>query len=67
MHQVAVKQCYLATVSTRATIREVQLVDEERKVFEDVGRTLEAKVVKDVVRYDLVRQAQTISSSLIQT
>ena len=32
---------------------EVQLVEEEREVLEDVDRTHEAKVMEDLVRYDL--------------
>ena len=28
-------------------------MEEERKVLEDVGRTLEAKVVKHLIRYEL--------------
>ena len=51
--QVAAKQCYLAIVSTKATMKEVQLVEEEREVLEDVGRTPETKVAEDLIRYEL--------------
>ncbi|GFY92612.1 hypothetical protein Acr_08g0010080 [Actinidia rufa] len=51
--QVAAKQCYHAIVSTKATMKEVQLVEEEREVLEDVGRAPEAKVVEDLLRYKL--------------
>ena len=40
----------LATVSTKATMKEVQLVKEEREIMEDVSRTQEAKVVEDLIR-----------------
>ncbi|GFS33944.1 hypothetical protein Acr_00g0031400 [Actinidia rufa] len=40
-------------VSTKATMKEMQMVEEEREVLEDVGRTPEAKVVEDLMRYDL--------------
>ncbi|GFZ07044.1 hypothetical protein Acr_18g0012140 [Actinidia rufa] len=51
--KVAAKQCYLATVSTKAAMKEVQLVEEEHEVLEDVGRDLKAKVVEDLIRYEL--------------
>ena len=51
--QVAAKQCYLATVSTKAVVKEVQLVKEEREVIEDVGKIPKAKVMEDIIRYDL--------------
>ena len=51
--QVTVKQCYFAIVTTEATMREVRLVEMEWEVLEDVGRIPEAKVVVDLVRYDL--------------
>ena len=51
--QVAAKQCYLATVSTKAAVKEVQMVQEDIEVLEDVGRDPEAKVVEDLVRYEL--------------
>ncbi|GFZ19130.1 hypothetical protein Acr_27g0008690 [Actinidia rufa] len=50
---VAVKQCYLATVSTKAAMKEVQLIEQEQEVLEDVGRDPEAKVVEDLIRYEL--------------
>ncbi|GFZ18424.1 hypothetical protein Acr_27g0001630 [Actinidia rufa] len=37
-------------------MKEVQLVKEEREVLEDVDRTLEDKVVEDLLRYDLDEQ-----------
>ena len=52
-NQVEAKQYYLATVSTKATMKEVQLVKEEREVMEGVGRTTKAKVMEDLIRYDL--------------
>ncbi|GFS32686.1 hypothetical protein Acr_00g0024030 [Actinidia rufa] len=51
--QVAAKQYYLATVSTKVTMKEVQLIKKEQKVLEDVGRDPEAKVVEDLIRYEL--------------
>ncbi|GFZ11667.1 hypothetical protein Acr_23g0000520 [Actinidia rufa] len=51
--QVIAKQYYLATVSIKATMKEVQLVEDERKILEDVGRILEAKVVEDLIHYEL--------------
>ncbi|GFS41395.1 hypothetical protein Acr_00g0074050 [Actinidia rufa] len=47
------KQCYLVTISTKAAMKKVHLVKEERKVLEDVGRTLEAKVIEDLICYEL--------------
>ncbi|GFZ14473.1 hypothetical protein Acr_24g0006630 [Actinidia rufa] len=43
--QVAAKQCYLATISTKASMKEVQLIEEEREVQEDVERDPETKVM----------------------
>ncbi|GFY88857.1 hypothetical protein Acr_06g0007970 [Actinidia rufa] len=51
--QVAAKQCYLATVSTKAAVKEVQMVEEDIEVLEDVGRDPEAKVIEELVRYEL--------------
>ena len=34
-------------------MKEVQLIEEERKILEDVGRDPKAKVVKDLIRYEL--------------
>ena len=34
-------------------MKEVQLVEEKRKIWEDVRKNLEAKVVKDLIRYKL--------------
>ncbi|GFZ11580.1 hypothetical protein Acr_22g0009780 [Actinidia rufa] len=50
---LAAKQCYLATVSTKVAMKEVQMVDEKWAVLEDVGKTLEAKVMEDLIRYEL--------------
>ncbi|GFZ01023.1 hypothetical protein Acr_14g0006580 [Actinidia rufa] len=41
--QVIAKQCYLPIESTKAAMREVQLVEEEMEVLDDVGRDPEAK------------------------
>ncbi|GFS29078.1 hypothetical protein Acr_00g0005240 [Actinidia rufa] len=51
--QVAAKQCYLATVSTKAAVKEVQTVEEDIEMLEDVGRDPEAKVIEELVRYEL--------------
>ncbi|GFS31847.1 hypothetical protein Acr_00g0019520 [Actinidia rufa] len=51
--QVATKQCYLATVSTKAAVKEVQMVEEDIEVLEDVGHDPEAKVIEELVRYEL--------------
>ncbi|GFS41376.1 hypothetical protein Acr_00g0073960 [Actinidia rufa] len=48
--QVIAKQCYLATISTKAAMREVQLVEKEMEVLKDMGRDPEAKVIKDLNR-----------------
>ncbi|GFY84506.1 hypothetical protein Acr_03g0012800 [Actinidia rufa] len=37
----------------RPAVQEVQLVEEEQEVLKDVGRDLEAKVVEDLMRYEL--------------
>ncbi|GFZ11224.1 hypothetical protein Acr_22g0006220 [Actinidia rufa] len=46
--QVAAKQCYLAIVSTKAAVKEVQMVEEDIEVLEDVGRDPEAKVIEEL-------------------
>ncbi|XP_057488466.1 uncharacterized protein LOC130774448 [Actinidia eriantha] len=51
--QVAAKQCYLAMVSTKTAVKEVQMVEEDIEVLEDVGRDPEAKVIEELVRYEL--------------
>ncbi|XP_057490953.1 uncharacterized protein LOC130776722 [Actinidia eriantha] len=51
--QVAAKQCYLATVSTKAVVKEVQMVEEDIEVLEDVGRDPKAKVIEELVGYEL--------------
>ncbi|GFS42838.1 hypothetical protein Acr_00g0081980 [Actinidia rufa] len=47
-NQVAAKQCYLATVSTKAAMKEVQMIEEDIEVLEDVGRDPEAKVIEEL-------------------
>ena len=47
------KQCYLAMVSTKAAMKEVQLIEEEHEVLDDVRRDPKAKVVEDQIRYEL--------------
>ena len=42
-------QCYLATISTK----EVQLIEEEHEVLKDVERDPEAKVMEDLIHYEL--------------
>ncbi|GFZ02352.1 hypothetical protein Acr_15g0009600 [Actinidia rufa] len=51
--QVAAKQCYLATVSTKMAMKEVQIIEEDIEVMEDMGRDSEAKVIEELVRYEL--------------
>ncbi|GFZ09869.1 hypothetical protein Acr_21g0004680 [Actinidia rufa] len=51
--QVAAKKCYLATVSTKMAMKEVQMIEEDIEVLKDVGRDPEAKVIKELVRYEL--------------
>ncbi|XP_057489449.1 uncharacterized protein LOC130775334 [Actinidia eriantha] len=51
--QVAAKQCYLATVSTKVAVKEVQMVEEDIEVLEDVGRDPKAKIIEELVRYEL--------------
>ena len=51
--QVASKHCYLATVSTKAVMKSVQLVEEEREMLEDVGIIPKKMVVKDLILYEL--------------
>ena len=51
--QVAAKQCYLATVLTKAALRDVQMVEEDIEMLEDVGRDPETKVIEDLMRYEL--------------
>ena len=50
---MAAKQCYLTTISTKAAMKEVQLIEEEHKVLEDIGKDPKAKVVEDMIRYKL--------------
>ena len=40
-------------ISTKAAIKEVQLVEEEQEVLEDVEKDPEAKVAEDSMRYEL--------------
>ncbi|GFY88849.1 hypothetical protein Acr_06g0007890 [Actinidia rufa] len=51
--QVIVKQCYLTTMSIKASMKKMQFVEEESEVLEDVGRTSEDKVVEDLILYEL--------------
>ena len=44
--QVAAKQCYLATVSTKATMKEVQLIEKEIEVLEAMGWDPKAKFME---------------------
>ena len=48
-------------------MKEVQLVEEDNEVLEDVGKTLEANVIENLIRYELDEPAQTVTSSLSQT
>ncbi|GFY97538.1 hypothetical protein Acr_12g0000790 [Actinidia rufa] len=50
---VTTKECYLATVSTKAAVKEVQMVEEDMEALEDVGRDPKAKVIEELVRYEL--------------
>ena len=43
--QVAAKQCYLATISTKAAMKEVQIIKAKQQVLEDVRRDPRAKVM----------------------
>ncbi|GFZ00952.1 hypothetical protein Acr_14g0005870 [Actinidia rufa] len=54
--QVVAKQCYLATVSTKMAMKEVQMIEENTEVLQDVGRDPEAKVIEELVRYELGEQ-----------
>ena len=65
--QVATKQCYLDTISTKANMKEVQLIEEENKVLKDVGRDPETKIMKDLIRYELDEPSSNLSFSLVQT
>ena len=40
-------------ISTKTAMKEVQLIKEERNVLENVGRDPEAKVVENLMRYEL--------------
>ncbi|GFS37062.1 hypothetical protein Acr_00g0049520 [Actinidia rufa] len=51
--QVTAKQCYLATVSTKMAMKEVQMIEKDIEVLKDVGRDPEAKVIEELVRYEL--------------
>ncbi|GFS37725.1 hypothetical protein Acr_00g0053660 [Actinidia rufa] len=51
--QVAAKQCYLATVLTKMAMKEVQIIEKNIEVLEDVGCDPEAKVIEELVRYEL--------------
>ncbi|GFY90940.1 hypothetical protein Acr_07g0011360 [Actinidia rufa] len=43
----------LSIVSTKATVKEVQMVEEDIEMLEDVGRNPEAKVIEELVRCEL--------------
>ncbi|GFS44221.1 hypothetical protein Acr_00g0089210 [Actinidia rufa] len=51
--QVVDKQCYLTTISTKAAMKEMKLIEKELEVLEDVGRDSKAKVVEDMIHYEL--------------
>ena len=51
--QVEAKQFYLAMVSTKVAMKELQLVEEEQEILEDVGSTPKANVMEDFIRYEL--------------
>ncbi|GFY95165.1 hypothetical protein Acr_10g0005500 [Actinidia rufa] len=59
--QVAANQCYLATVSTKMAMKEVQMIEEDIEMLEDVGRDPEAKFIEELVRYELDEPAHPIS------
>ena len=40
-------------ISTKVVIKEVQLIEEEHEVLEDVRRNPKAKVMEDLIRYEL--------------
>ena len=40
-------------IFTKAAMNEVKLIEEEHKVLKDVGRDPEAKVVEDLICYEL--------------
>ena len=40
-------------ISTKATMKEVQLVEEEREILEDVRREPKAKVMENMIHYEL--------------
>ncbi|GFS30822.1 hypothetical protein Acr_00g0014350 [Actinidia rufa] len=48
-----VTQDEMSCLHTAPAMKEVQLVEEERELLEDVGKTLKAKVVEDIIRYEL--------------
>ena len=50
---MAAKQCYIATISTKAAMKEVELIEEGHAILKDIRRDLEAKVVEDLIRYEL--------------
>ncbi|GFZ00954.1 hypothetical protein Acr_14g0005890 [Actinidia rufa] len=71
--QVAAKQCYLDTVSTKMAMKEVQMIEENIEVMEDVGRDPEAKVIEELVLADFVAEFSprpeipgTIQSKLLE-
>ena len=40
-------------VSTKAIMKEMQLVEEEREILKNIYRTPEAKIVEDLIHYKL--------------
>ena len=40
-------------VNTKVAIKEVQLIEEEQEILDDVEKDPEAKVMEDLIRYDL--------------
>ena len=64
---MTVKQCYLATISTKTPMKEVQFIKEKHEVLKDIRRDSKAKVVEDLIRYELDNQVRIVSFSLVQT
>ena len=50
---MAAKQCYLAMITIKAAMKEVQFIEEEQEILDDVGRDPKAKVVEDLIHYEL--------------
>ena len=43
----------LPCVFTKAAMKKVQLIEQEQEVMEDIGRDPEAKVMEDLICYEL--------------